>query len=64
LGPVLESVSPEFAGKVEFIKVNIDDAQDIAAEYQVMSIPTMVIVKDGVVVDKKMGALGATEISA
>ncbi|PIR42589.1 thioredoxin [candidate division WWE3 bacterium CG_4_9_14_0_2_um_filter_35_11] len=55
--PVFEKVMPEFAGKVTLEKVNVDVDQAKAQTFGVMSIPTMVIVKDGKEVDRKIGML-------
>lgn len=55
--PVFDKVIPEFSGKVTFEKINVDIDQSKAQEYGVMSIPTMVILKDGKEVDRKIGML-------
>jgi thioredoxin 1 len=47
LGPILEELSEEMAGKVKFIKVDVDKNMAIARQYGVVNIPTMVILKDG-----------------
>jgi len=57
LGPLFEKVSGDYTDKVKFVKINVDEVGDIAAEFNVMSIPTLIIVKGGEVVDQKMGAL-------
>lgn len=55
--PVFDKVMPEFSGKVTLEKVNVDSDQAKAGQYSVMSIPTMVILKDGKEVDRKIGML-------
>ena len=55
--PVFEKVMPEFEGKVTLEKVNVDTDQAKAQTFSVMSIPTMVLMKDGVEVDRKIGML-------
>lgn len=55
--PVFEKVMPEFSGKITLEKVNVDVDQAKAQTFGVMSIPTMVIVKDGKEVDRKIGML-------
>jgi thioredoxin 1 len=55
LGPVIEEVSEELSGKVEFFKLNVDDNGDIAQQYKVSSIPTVIVFKGGEVVDKMVG---------
>ena len=55
LAPTISSIADEYAGKVSVAKLNIDQAQDVAAKYGVMSIPTVILFKDGVAVNKKVG---------
>ncbi len=56
VAPIVEELSVEYAGKVQFAKLNTDDNQDIAVRYQVMGIPTLMFFKDGQIVDKVVGA--------
>lgn len=55
LSPILESMSPEFEGKLEIVKVDIDEASDVAQEYGVTSVPTLVVIKEGKEVDRMVG---------
>jgi thioredoxin 1 len=55
LGPVLDEVVSEFTGKVNLIKINVDDNQALAERFGIASIPTILIFKDGKMVDKKVG---------
>ncbi len=55
--PIIESVEKELAGKVEFAKVNVDENQEMVAKYQVMSIPTYVVLDNG---QEKNRITGAT----
>jgi len=55
LAPTISQVADEYVGKATVAKLNIDQAQDIAAKYGVMSIPTVVLFKNGEAVDKKVG---------
>ncbi len=55
LAPTISQVADEYVGKATVAKLNIDQAQDVAAKYGVMSIPTVVLFKDGIAVDKKVG---------
>jgi putative thioredoxin len=57
LGPVLEKLAAEFNGAFELAKVDVDAEQELAAAFQVRSIPTVVLVKDGQLVDGFQGAL-------
>ncbi len=55
LGPIFENMSEKFEGKIKFVEINIDEAQEIAEKYTVMSIPTLLIFKGGEVVDTLVG---------
>ena len=54
--PVLEELEKELAGKVEIERINVDEKQEIAAKYGVMSIPTYIVVKDDREVERIIGA--------
>ena len=54
LGPVLEEVSKDY-DDVTFIKVNVDESEDLAVEYGIMSIPAVFMLKDGEVVNSFLG---------
>ncbi|MCH2212462.1 MAG: thioredoxin [Fuerstiella sp.] len=56
LTPIIEELSEEYAGKVKIGKINTDDNQQTAVEYAVTSIPTVILFKDGEIVDKVVGA--------
>lgn len=55
LGPVIEELAGEYEGKVKIGKLDVDDSPKTAQEYGVMSIPMLIIIKDGKVIDKAMG---------
>jgi thioredoxin 1 len=57
VGPVLDQLAKEYGGRIAFGKLNIDENDEKASEYGVMSIPTIILVKDGDVTDKIVGAL-------
>ena len=63
IGPSLEEISTELAGKVKITKLNIDENPELAAKFGVRSIPTLMIFKDGEVADIKVGALPKTALS-
>ncbi len=63
LSPILEDVSEDFEGKVKFVKLDVDESGDIAKNYSVMSIPTLIIVKNGEEVAKEVGAMGADDLA-
>lgn len=56
LMPTIEELADEYSGKVKIGKVNTDENQGIAAEYGITSIPTVMLFKDGELVDKVVGA--------
>jgi thioredoxin 1 len=56
VSPVVEELSSEYNGKVDFVKVNVDENNELAQKYNVFSIPTLAIFKNGEVVSQKMGA--------
>lgn len=56
VGPLVEQLSEEMNG-IKFVKVNIDEEPGLAARYQVESIPTFLLVKNGTVVKREIGAL-------
>ncbi|MEG1256247.1 thioredoxin [Clostridium sp.] len=55
LAPIFEELGNELEGKVKFIKVNVDNSQEIALKYRVASIPTVIVFKDGEKVDSMVG---------
>ena len=62
-GPLFETAAATLAGKAVFAKVNVDDAQDLAAQFGVRSIPTIVVLKDGKAVETKVGLTRAAELA-
>ncbi len=55
IAPVLEELDSEMGDKVKIVKLDVDDNQETAAKFGVMSIPTLLVFKDGEVVDKVVG---------
>ena len=55
IAPVLEEVDAEIGDKVQIVKVDVDENQQTAGKYGIMSIPTLVLFKDGEIVDKVVG---------
>jgi len=56
MGPIFEAVGEKLKDKALFAKVNVDENQDLAGQFGIMSIPTILILKDGQVKEKIMGA--------
>ena len=63
IAPTLESVAVDYEGKVKIVKLNIDDSPSIAAQYQVMSIPTLLFFKGGEVKSQVVGLVGKDKIA-
>ena len=63
VGPVLEKLSDDYAGKVTFAKLDIDKAEALAIKYSVFSVPSMLVFKNGEEAGRIVGALPPTEIS-
>ena len=57
VSPVVERMGQEFAGRLKVVKLNTDEAPDIAARYQVQGIPLLVLIADGREVDRLVGAV-------
>jgi thioredoxin 2 len=57
VGPILEDLSREYAGRLKVVKVNVDENPVTAQRFQAFSIPTMVVMKNGRVVDRIVGAM-------
>ena len=57
LSPLLDEVEAEMADQVEVVKVNVDDADEIAMRFRIMSIPTLLFFKNGQMVDRSVGAM-------
>lgn len=55
MGPIVDELASEFEGKVKVGKIDVDESSDIAMKYGVMSIPTLIIFKNGKVVRKEVG---------
>ena len=60
--PILEEISEEQAGKVQVAKLNIDENLDVTRRYEVMSIPTLILFKDGEPQARIVGARGKAQL--
>ncbi len=56
VSPVVEELANDYDGKVKFVKVNVDEANELASKYNVFSIPTLIILNKGEIVSQQVGA--------
>ena len=64
MGPIIEQLADEYEGKAKVGKVNVDEEGELSQAFGVMSIPTIVLIKDGKVVKQAVGARPKTEVEA
>ena len=64
LSPVLDKVASRYAGKVKVVKCNVDENQDIAMKYGVMSIPNLIFFRDGQVVNQAVGYMNENQLAS
>lgn len=64
VSPIIDELSKEFAGKLAFGKVNVDENQEIAVRYNISAIPTLIFFKKGKPVDQIVGAMPKKEIKS
>ena len=63
VGPILDEIAGE-RQDIKVCKINVDEEADLASQYRIMSIPTLMVVKNGEVVNKSMGAMPKAKILA
>lgn len=64
IGPIIDDLSVAYEGKATIGKVNVDENPEISMKYGVRSIPTILIIKDGEVVDKQVGVTTKASLEA
>jgi thioredoxin 1 len=62
IAPTLEELSRDYAGRLRIAKLNVDDNPDVARRFEVMSIPTLILFKDGEPVQRLIGAKGKGQL--
>ena len=63
VSPVVENLAGQFAGRIRVAKVNVDQAMNLCRDYQIRSIPSLLVFKHGVVVERMVGAVSRTAIA-
>ena len=64
IGPIIDQLADEYEGRVKFGKINIDEEGDLAGQHGIVSIPTLILYKDGVIEEQKNGAAPKRDIEA
>ena len=64
IAPILDELAKDYEGKVSIAKLNIDNNQNTPAKYGIRGIPTLMLFKDGNVIDTKVGALSKSQLVA
>ncbi len=62
VSPIVEEIAKTYAGKLKVLKVNVDENQELASRYGIMSIPTLLFIKGGEEKDKIVGAVPKSKI--
>lgn len=62
LAPVLDEAATQFADRVKFVKINVDDHQETPAKYGVRGIPSLMLFKNGEMIANKVGALSKSQL--
>ena len=64
IAPMLEEVATQYADKLTVVKINVDDNQNIAAQFGIRGIPTLMLFKNGTAAATKVGALSKSQLTA
>ncbi|MCA9773082.1 MAG: thioredoxin, partial [Myxococcales bacterium] len=64
IAPIFEELAEKYQGQVKFAKINVDDNQQTPAQFGVRGIPTLILFKDGKVVDQVVGAVPRPQLTA
>jgi len=63
LAPTLKKIVKEFEDKIKVVKINIDESPELASKFSVMSIPTLILYKDGQIKDQTVGLVNFSQLS-
>jgi thioredoxin 1 len=61
VSPIIDDLATQYLGKMKVAKINVDESSVVAMKYQVTSIPTFILFKNGEVADRALGAMGRSE---
>lgn len=64
LSPVVDKLAEEFEGKIKVGKINVDEQQELAARFSIMTIPTLLVFKGGEIVEKSVGVKPQNALAA
>lgn len=64
VSPIVEKMAAKYPGQLKVVKVNVDDCPNVARQYDAMSIPTLLMVKNGQVVERQVGAIPEPQMDA
>ncbi|MCR5405548.1 MAG: thioredoxin [Lachnospiraceae bacterium] len=64
MSPVVDNIAEKYTGRAKVGKVNVDEQQEIAGKFGIMSIPSFIFIKDGKKVDQAMGAMPASALES
>jgi len=64
ISPIVEEIAKDLKGKLKVVKVNVDESQELAAQFNIMSIPTLLIFKKGKPVEQMVGAMSKDNLLA
>lgn len=62
IGPVIDELATEYEGKANILKMNVDENSEVPAQYGIRSIPTLLFIKGGEIVDKHVGVASKAEL--
>ena len=64
IAPIVEELATEYQGKVKIGKINVDEHQELAAQFRVTAIPTLLVIKNGQVAEQMVGAKSKRDLKA
>ncbi len=62
ISPIIDEIAEELSGKLKVTKLNVDDAQELAAKFSILSIPTLLVFKNGEPVEQIVGAMSKDQL--